>query len=114
MSQAFAVFLFVLAGLLTAAAQVFLKLGALGKYPGLRQYLNPYVVSGYLLLLLVTSLTVWAYQGVEFKAGPILASISYCFVVLLGWLVLKERLSAKRVGGALLIVLGMVVFMGSQ
>jgi small multidrug resistance pump len=110
MNQNTAIFWFLVGALISAFAQILLKRGAMQGYLRWARYINIYVMAGYLMLISVTFITVLAYKGVEFKTGPVLAASSYFFVVFLGWAILKEKLTLKRVSGAALIVAGILLF----
>lgn len=55
------------------------------------EYINPFVISGYLLLLLTMIMNIYAYSGIDYKFGPILTTTSYIFVVILSIYILKEN-----------------------
>lgn len=111
MSPSVSVALLLCGGLIAAVAQVLLKKGANStKRFGLDQYLNPFVVLGYALLLGTTVLSVVAYKGLSYKYGPPLGASSYVFVAVLSWMVFEERMSTQRICGTLLIVVGVSIF----
>lgn len=72
-------------------------------------YLNPYVICAYGLLLLSMTLTVFAYRGVDLKTGPVIEATGYIFVAVLSAIFLKERISSKKRIGLMLIVIGVII-----
>ena len=103
----------VFAAFLAAVSQVLLKLSADEKHEGiLSEYLNPKVISGYVLLAMSLLLNTYAYQKVELRYGPVLNAASYIFVLILGRIILKERITVKKLMGNLLIILGIVIALG--
>jgi uncharacterized membrane protein len=110
MTRNFALSLFVLGAILTATAQLLLKLGALKRYSGISQFLNVYVISGYFILVFVTGISVIAYRGIEFKAGPIVAALSYAIVVFLSRFILKEKINNRKFCGVLFVIVGILIF----
>ena len=62
------VFAMFLSVAVASISQVLLKKSALKTYNTVvREYLNPYVISGYGLLFLSMLLTIYAYSGMEYK-----------------------------------------------
>ena len=92
-------------------SQIFLKKSALKTYPSfLREYLNVEVIFGYGLMVLSTLLTVLAFSGLEYKNGPVVESLGYIFVMILGRIFLQEGITKKKLLGNALILLGIVVY----
>jgi drug/metabolite transporter (DMT)-like permease len=105
------VILMILAALLSAVSQVLLKISARKKHSSsITEYLNIYVILGYGILALTMLMTTLAYGYLEYKYGPVLLSSAYAFVLLSGWLFLKEKLTVNKVVGTLLIVAGIIVY----
>ncbi|MBI2435585.1 MAG: EamA family transporter [Candidatus Hydrogenedentes bacterium] len=102
-----------IAVLLTALCQLLLKLGAVhGARHGsmLQSYFNFSTMTGYLCLLLVTVLNVYAYQVLPLKTAIIFLPLTFASVALISIGVLKERMRRSQVLGTLLIVIGIVLF----
>lgn len=96
---------------LAAVSQLLLKSSAnISHVNKINEYLNLRVLTGYALLLSTFILNIIAYKGIDYKYGPILNSLSYAFVLVLGAMVLKEKLNMKKVIGMLIIIFGIVVF----
>ncbi len=74
------------------------------------EYLNPYVIIGYGITFLCMLLMIYAYKGITFKLGAILESLTYLYVMILGKIFFKEKITVKRIIGNLLIVSGVIVF----
>jgi len=95
----------------SAISQILLKKSANKSYGGFwQQYLNKHVITGYFLLLLATFLSVWAYSGMDYKFGPALESIGFVMITILSVIILKEKLTKKKILGIILIVCGLIVF----
>ncbi len=96
---------------IASVSQVLLKKSALNKYDTVvREYLNPYVVSGYGLLFLSMLLTIYAYSGMDYKNGPVIESFGNVMVLILGYFVFGERISARKIAGIACIIAGIAVF----
>ena len=105
---AFAMFLSVV---IASISQVLLKKRTFNTYDTVvREYLNPYVISGYGLLFLSMLLTVYAYSGMDYKNGPVIESLGNVIVLLLGYFVFGERISLRKMAGIACIMAGIVVF----
>lgn len=96
---------------LASISQVLLKISAGKHYKTLmREYLNPYVIGGYGLLLVSMFLTVYAYSGLDYKNGPMIESLGNVFVLVLGYFVFGEKISIRKLAGIVCIMAGIVIF----
>lgn len=92
-------------------SQVLLKKSAAKEYDNIiREYLNPYVIIGYGMMMVSTILTIIAYRGVEYKNGPVIESLGYLLVMFLSFVFFREPITKKKVLGNILILLGILVF----
>lgn len=92
-------------------SQILLKKSAAKEYDNIiREYLNPYVIIGYGMMVVSTILTVIAYRGVEYKNGPVIESLGYLLVMFLSFVFFKEPITKKKILGNALILLGILVF----
>ena len=106
-------YLLVIVSVLAAAgAQMLLKQGAKKEYRSLlRQYLNPWVIGGYLVMAGSLLLNIYCLgRGVQVKEVGVIESLSYLFVPLLSWLLFKEKVTWKKAGAIMVIMTGVVVF----
>ncbi|MGI6076692.1 MAG: EamA family transporter [Fastidiosipilaceae bacterium] len=100
-----------ISAIFAALSQLLLKLSAGRTYKSsIGEYLNIRVISAYVLLGLSMLMNTYAFQTVDYKWGPVIASTSYVYIMLLSYFVLKERMSTKKIIGSLLIVLGIIIF----
>lgn len=103
--------IFVLSVFLSSVSQILLKISAGKSYDNaIREYLNPRVILAYGLFFASTLVTVVAYKYVPLSMGPILEATGYIFVTILGYLILKESVSRKKILGIVLILLGIAVY----
>ena len=102
----------ILAVLAAAGAQILLKMGAMKEYSALwRQYVNPWVISGYVILGLSLLLNVFCMgHGVQAKEVSTIESLSYLFIPCLSWLIFKEEITWRKAGAIAVIMTGIVVF----
>ena len=96
---------------IASISQVLLKISA-GKHykTWVREYLNPYVAGGYVLLLASMFLTVYAYSGMDYKNGPIIESLGNVFIFVLGHFVFGEKISIRKFTGIACIMMGIIIF----
>ena len=103
--------LLVLSVVVASLSQILLKKSAEKSYQSLlREYLNPWVISGYGMMVVSTLLTVGGYAGLEYKNGAVIESLGFVLVMLLSRLFFREKITKKKLIGNALILLGIVVF----
>ncbi len=102
---------YILSIIVAAFAQILLKKAATREYKNfIMQYLNSYVITGYIMMLGATIFTILAYQEIAYKDGPVIESLGYILVMLLGYYFFKEPITKNKVLGNILILLGIFVF----
>ena len=104
--------LFLVASVIVASfSQVLLKKSAAKKYDNvIKEYLNPYVIIGYMMMVGTTVLTILAYHGIEYTNGPVIESLGYILIMILSFFFFKEPITKRKVFGNALILLGIIVF----
>lgn len=96
---------------IAAVSQIMLKVSANKEYNNkLAEYLNPLVITAYAMFVLSTLLTMFALRKIPLSLSPILESTSYIYVTVMGYFLLKEKLSRKKLVGLGLILFGILVF----
>ncbi len=96
---------------ISSASQMLLKRGAQGQHRNFwEEYWNPWVIGGYALMVLSTLFVIYAYRGVDYKNGPVVESLGFVLVMLLGRLFFHEPLTRKKVLGLGIILCGIAVF----
>lgn len=96
---------------ISSCSQTLLKISADKPHKSrLREYLNPYVIVSYGIFFISTLLTVIAYKGVDLKYGPIIEASGYIFILLIGRLLLKEKITRNKLLGIVVIMIGIYVF----
>ncbi len=102
---------FLISVLVASLSQIILKKSAMIDYPNqLREYLNPYVVTAYTFFFGSAFLTTLSYQVVPLTLGPVLESTGYIYIGLLSFLILKEKLTKRKILGNLLIIAGILIY----
>ena len=102
--------IFLLSVLIAAISQILLKRSAGKQYKSkAREYLNVRVIAAYALFFLSSLLTVLAYRGVPLSMGPVLETTGYLWVTIMGRLILKEKVSMRKLTGLAVIVLGVIL-----
>lgn len=97
--------------LISSVSQIMLKASANKTWPSrLAEYFNPMVILSYGMFFLSTILTMLALRYVPLSMSPILESTSYIFVSIMGYFLLKEKFSKRKLTGLGLILVGIFVF----
>ncbi len=105
------IIIWIISVLISSFAQVMLKVEANREHESrIKEYLNPMVIIAYGIFFLSTFLTMYALKYVPLTYSPIIEPLSYIFVPVIGVLVLKEKISKRRVLGILIMFIGIVVF----
>ncbi|MBQ1452658.1 MAG: EamA family transporter [Ruminococcus sp.] len=96
---------------ISSVSQILLKKSANKTYEStLKEYLNPLVIIAYGMFFCSMLITMYCYRFVDVSAGPILESAGYIFVAVLGAVFLKERFTAKKLIGMLVLLAGIALF----
>ena len=104
--------LILLASVLVASiSQIILKVSANREHESrIKEYLNPLVITAYVMLLGSTVLTMLALRHLPLSHQPLYESASYIFVSVMGFFLLKERFTKKKLLGLALILAGIFIF----
>lgn len=103
--------LLVLSVIVSSFSQILLKKSAKKEYNSIiQEYLNPYVIIGYGMMVLSTILVILAYRGIEYKNGPVVEALGYILILFLSYIFFKEPITKKKVVGNILVLLGIAVF----
>ena len=104
------VFIYVFSVFISSVSQIILKKSADRKYDSkLKEYLNPLVIIAYGIFFLATLVTIYAYKGIPLSLGPILETTGYLWVSLLGYFILKEKISRRKILGLVVVIIGIVI-----
>ena len=92
-------------------SQILLKKGAMKQYDSfIKEYLNVFVISGYVMMFGSVFLTMIVYRGMDFMNVPVLEAVGYVLVPVLSYLFYKEKLTMKKILGIIFILAGIVVY----
>lgn len=104
------ILVFLSASLISAFSQILLKTAAGKQYKSwIYEYLNPKVIIAYVIFFIATLITVYCYKVIPLSLGAMLESSGYVFVTVLGYLILKEKVSKQKIFGMALVILGVIV-----
>jgi len=103
--------LLIMSTFISSVSQIMLKISTGKKYDSwIKEYLNPPVIIAYGLFFICTFLTMYSLKAVPLSMAPILEASGYVFVALLSRIILKERITKKKVIGLAIIVVGIVIY----
>lgn len=104
-------FIFIFSVFIASVSQILLKKSANKKHVNIFfEYFNPLVIIGYLCFFISTILTVYAYKTIPLKYGPVIESLGFIFILLFDRFYFSVHISRQKIGGALLIIAGTVIF----
>lgn len=112
MNNIIAIGIYTVSGFIAAVSQLILKLAASkpnGK-TGIMQYMDIRIIASYGMLFATIFLNMIAMRYMPYKYAPVLSSLSYVFVLLLGRFVLHETIGKKKMVGIVMIFFGMMVY----
>lgn len=105
------ILIFILSVFISSCSQILLKKSAQEEHENkLKEYLNVKVILAYGMFFLSSLVTIIAYRYVPLSMGPILEASGYIYVAVLGYLVLKETISKRKLVGLVIILSGIVLF----
>ncbi len=105
------VLLFLFGVLISNFAQVILKLSANQQHKNIAaEYLNSKVIGAYAIFFIAAFINVIALKGIYTKEAPILEATGYIFILIMGRIFLKEKITKKKLIGNLIIIIGMIIF----
>ena len=104
------ILLAVVAVFVSSLSQMMLKISAGRMYPTkIKEYVNPLVIGAYVLFLGASLVMVGAYRVIPLSLGPVVEALGYVFIALMGFCILKEKITRRKTLGMLLIVLGVII-----
>jgi len=110
MNDSFYIALFLVSVLVASFSQILLKKSASKNHAKvIDEYKNKTVISAYMLFVVSTLLTMFAYRVVNLSLGPILESIGFVYVAIMSRLILKEKITRKQVMAICLIMSGIII-----
>ena len=97
--------------LIASFSQILLKKASGKTYSShIREYLNPYVIIGYGMMMLSTVFTLIAYKGIDYSSGPVLESLGYVIITILSYFFFNEKITIQKIIGNSCIILGILIF----
>lgn len=100
---------FIFGVLISAVSQIMLKLAARQQYKSwIYEYLNVKVIVAYFIFFAATLITVYCYRGLPLSLGAMLDATGYVFVTILGYFILKEKISKRKILGIVLVIIGII------
>lgn len=96
---------------MSAVSQILLNVSARKKYDSkIGEYLNVYVIASYFILFVTLAINVYLLRFMGLQEENAVAASTYVFVLILSRVILKEKITLKKVIGNVLIVVGILVF----
>ncbi len=96
---------------ISSVSQVLLKKAALKHSDSsIDDYLNPLVIGAYILFIITTIISVYAYKGIPLSLGPILEATSYAYITIFGVKIFGEKVGRKKIIALSLILCGVLTY----
>ncbi len=96
---------------ISAISQVMLKKAALKKYDSkIQEYMNPLVITAYIIFVGTTFLSIIAYRGIPLSMGPILEATSYIYVTVFGVKIFHEKINRQKILAIGIIIAGIIIY----
>lgn len=110
-SAPFCVFLAAFGAFLSGVSQILLKSQAntTEKESFFKKFLHPKVFLSYVILFLTLAINQVALTKISLSVIPCITATSFIWVFALSALILKEKITKRKVIGVLIIILGVVV-----
>ena len=109
--------LMIFSEVIAASSQMLLKKSAMRQYKNvLLEYLNVYVIVGYLMLVASMVIAIVCYGGLGYMEVVVMEPINYILVMVFSRMFFNEKITKRKVIGAAFIIGGILVFnlMGGQ
>lgn len=101
----------VITAFMSAVSQILLNVSARKKYSSrIREYFNVYVIVSYGILFCTLAINVYLLRFMGLQEENAVAASTYVFVLLLSRIILKEKITIKKILGNILIVIGILIF----
>ena len=95
----------------SAMSQILLKKSANKEHKSwIYEYLNWRVILAYFIFFSVLLVNTYAYTQVDMKYGAVIDAFTYVFVMILSWLILREKFTKWKLIGNLIIVVGVIIY----
>lgn len=95
----------------SSISQIMLKISAKKQYESkLKEYLNPLVISAYVLFFLCTFFAMYTLKVIPLSLGTILEASGYIFVTFLSYMFLHEKLNRQKLCGLCAILVGVLIY----
>ncbi len=97
------------ASVMTGISQVLLKKGA-NKEGNIKIFFNFFTLTGYFVFFIITLMNLFVYKKLELKYSVIFMPLGFVFVMFFSVLLLKEKISKRKLLGIFVIILGVYIF----
>lgn len=95
----------------SAMSQILLKKSANKEHKSwIYEYLNWRVILAYFIFFSVLLVNTYAYTQVDMKYGAVIDAFTYVFVMILSWLILREKFTKWKLIGNLIIIAGVIIY----
>jgi small multidrug resistance pump len=105
------VILFLFGVFISSCAQIILKISSKEEHKNIvSEYFNIKVILAYAMFFGAVSINIIALKGIDLKEAPVLETFGYIFILILSSIILKEKITKKKILGNLIIIVGIIIF----
>lgn len=96
---------------ISSISQVMLKQSAMKQYESkIKEYMNPKVITAYIMFIGTTFLSITAYKGIPLSMGPVLEATGYLYITFFGINIFNEKVNHKKAMALVLIIAGIAIY----
>lgn len=96
---------------ISSISQVMLKISANKTHKSkFNEIVNPLVIGAYGIFFLVTIINTILLKYVDLKFIPVIESTGYIYILILSSVILKEKVTRRKIIGNIIIIIGIILF----
>ena len=76
----------------------------------MQEIFNTIIIIAYGMFFISMICTTIALKRVTFKAAPVIESVGYIYILILSAIILKEKITFKKILGNIIIIIGIIIF----
>ncbi len=99
----------IVATLLGALGSLYLKMGSKQSDKGLKGLINKSLIAGLVLFFVSALMVIIALKFGELSKVFPLTAMTYIWVAIFSWKILKEKVTREKIGAFILIVIGIIL-----
>lgn len=104
------IIIFLFSVFISSVSQIILKKSSGKVYDSkIKEYMNIYVLSAYTIFFISTLITIYSYKNLPLSLGPVIEASGYFFIAVMDRVILKEKISKRKILGISVIISGILI-----